>query len=1098
MNNKKLFLCLALLANAFILIGQTQRTRAYLYTRYETGDRPSETDFKDVFETFFSRSQDSLPLTQIVGIDGILSTDATLSTASNRQVSSTLALKTYIDNAVAVGGGPTDGDKGDIVISSSGTVFTIDALAVTGAKVAASTLDSTKIATGGLGNTDYAALSITGSKIANSTIDSTKIITGGLGNTDYAALSITGSKIAASTLDSTKVATGGIGNTDLAPRIVTLSKQAPGTANRLQGFDASGNPVEITTAGSVSISGGVLTGTGDDISGLPSASVIAAPDKVPFGDSLNTAQQLFNQMRDSTIFSAATYTDIRKLSTTLKNGDRIKVKDTGVEYLVQATAVSGYTTDTIAVIPVAGGKFAVMQYGNGYLLSGFNVKSTNDSITNRINLQRAFNYVGATGKPNLYWDKAGTIKLFSTTSIGFLFPGRNLNFIGMDTTSTILDIYPKSAGTTAFMVFALTQSSNSNQLGNISFSDIKFSMPTSYSNTTWPIVGAISLLGGGAEVTLTRVSIRGASRLAVYFGGANTDDGLTKRVLTLNSCFIEAWNDASAASSCVQYTGGRWENYLYATNTVFYGAGGNTGSGAGHQLYLQPWLNCAFNGCTFGGNTTVGQAQLIQFNQTTSGTWPSWAPTKFQTFKNCTFVAGSYHALNLDKNYFTPGPIVENCKFFNTGNSMDVKNYGQITDCYFTSTVRLATDTGNGFWSIDGCRFVGCGINIAGGTASKDIKVSVSNCSFTGSAADILKSELTVNDTVRANYNVSNCVFLSGVTGNNGMIYQNNSTMNFSGCFFLGKCFFESGTNSRIYVNNCTWSGPSGGDRMYMSTSASSINNNIFEVRNTRLDYTYGYPLIEDRSDSTRASRVKWFFPDFVWPNYVNIPSDRSPDSLSVGYGLYDIADPSTRDSIVNIQINDENASVTTLNADLDWRKHVNGVLRLRAKNAFKLGTSGNINLPARYQVAIRQTVSLRYNPTTAKWDCLDCFPPTASPTFTGTVTAPALVMTGRIQGNQGADVASASDLTLGNGNLFYVTGTTDITAITTTGWQNGSEITLRFQGVLNLAHNTAGGGGTLPLYLDGATNIATTANDVITFVLTSAGWLQKGAITRL
>jgi len=103
MKNIRLFLCLALLANTLLLFGQTQRTRAYLYTRYETGDKPTATDFKDVFETFLSRSQDSLPLTNIVGIDGTLSTDATLSTAANRQVSSTLALKTYIDAQVGMG-----------------------------------------------------------------------------------------------------------------------------------------------------------------------------------------------------------------------------------------------------------------------------------------------------------------------------------------------------------------------------------------------------------------------------------------------------------------------------------------------------------------------------------------------------------------------------------------------------------------------------------------------------------------------------------------------------------------------------------------------------------------------------------------------------------------------------------------------------------------------------------------------------------------------------------------------------------------------------------------------------------------------------------
>lgn len=132
--------------------------------------------------------------------------------------------------------GVIDGDKGDITISSSGTVYTIDNSVITSAKIldgtvaladlAANSVDSTKISTGGIGNTDLQALVVTGSKIANSTIDSSKIAAGGIGNTDLGALSVTGSKIANSTIDSTKIAMGGVGNTDLASSIVSWSKLA--------------------------------------------------------------------------------------------------------------------------------------------------------------------------------------------------------------------------------------------------------------------------------------------------------------------------------------------------------------------------------------------------------------------------------------------------------------------------------------------------------------------------------------------------------------------------------------------------------------------------------------------------------------------------------------------------------------------------------------------------------------------------------------------------------------------------------------------------------------------------------------------------------
>jgi hypothetical protein len=70
--------------------------------------------------------------------------------------------------------------------------------------------------------------------------------------------------------DEYMVPTGGIGATQLAANAVittkiaddavTLGKQASGTANRLQGFDASGNPSEITVSGAT-LSAGTLTVT---------------------------------------------------------------------------------------------------------------------------------------------------------------------------------------------------------------------------------------------------------------------------------------------------------------------------------------------------------------------------------------------------------------------------------------------------------------------------------------------------------------------------------------------------------------------------------------------------------------------------------------------------------------------------------------------------------------------------------------------------------------------------------------------------------------------------------------------------------------------
>jgi hypothetical protein len=68
-------------------------------------------------------------------------------------------------------------------------------------------------------------------------------------------------QIVANAVDSNHIATGGVGNTDLAARIVSLSKQATNTANRLQGFDGSGNPAPITVSGIAALSAGNLAVT---------------------------------------------------------------------------------------------------------------------------------------------------------------------------------------------------------------------------------------------------------------------------------------------------------------------------------------------------------------------------------------------------------------------------------------------------------------------------------------------------------------------------------------------------------------------------------------------------------------------------------------------------------------------------------------------------------------------------------------------------------------------------------------------------------------------------------------------------------------------
>lgn len=95
-----------------------------------------------------------------------------------------------------------------------------------------------------------------------------------------------------------------------------------------------------------------------------------------------------------------------------------------------------------------------------------------------------------------------------------------------------------------------------------------------------------------------------------------------------------------------------------------------------------------------------------------------------------------------------------------------------------------------------------------------------------------------------------------------------------------------------------------------------------------------------------------------------------------------------------------------------------------------------------------------------------------------------------RLKGKQGTDVASETDITLGDGNYFHITGTTAINTIAAAGWPSGSLVVLQFTASVTVAH--AGAGDFDSILLAGAANFSATAGDTLTLIYDGANGVWR------
>ncbi len=89
-----------------------------------------------------------------------------------------------------------------------------------------------------------------------------------------------------------------------------------------------------------------------------------------------------------------------------------------------------------------------------------------------------------------------------------------------------------------------------------------------------------------------------------------------------------------------------------------------------------------------------------------------------------------------------------------------------------------------------------------------------------------------------------------------------------------------------------------------------------------------------------------------------------------------------------------------------------------------------------------------------------------------------------RLLGRQGADIASASSISLGDGNFFHITGTTTINLMSVSNWTPGSRITLYFESNITVNHAASPSAPNYPFIWKTGANKSVLADQIFTFIL--------------
>ena len=113
------------------------------------------------------------------------------------------------------GSGVSDGDKTDIDVTGSGSVWTVDTASITTIKIAANAIDSTKVAAAAIQSSDIGTAAVWKINIASNAIDSVKLAINSVQSSDITDGQIWKTDLASNSVDSNKISNRGISVFDI-------------------------------------------------------------------------------------------------------------------------------------------------------------------------------------------------------------------------------------------------------------------------------------------------------------------------------------------------------------------------------------------------------------------------------------------------------------------------------------------------------------------------------------------------------------------------------------------------------------------------------------------------------------------------------------------------------------------------------------------------------------------------------------------------------------------------------------------------------------------------------------------------------------------